>query len=214
MERTAQRYRRASRWAEGFARGKISADPAYATVLSLLPEQGLLADVGCGEGYLLALVRDVRPALTLFGVDHDERRLGLARTALANEPRLELSAGDLLECPLPEADVIACLDVLHYLPVKKQDHAITRLCAALRPGGALLIRDAESGAGFRSLLTRWSERLTVAVGRHRGEGVYLRPSEELQAVLTSQHLQVEGHPCREGTPFANVLFVARHPATQ
>lgn len=205
----AQRYRGAGRLAEGFARGKISGDPIYATVLQQLPRQGTLVDAGCGEGYLLALARAERPALRLHGVDHDERRVALARQALQGEGRLQLELGDLRSVALPRATVICCLDVLHYMPPLQQDATIGRLAAALEPGGLLILRDAESGAGLRSTVTRLSERIAVAVGRHKGEGVFLRPSEQLRAALEAQDLQVEVAPCQDGTPFANLVYLAR-----
>lgn len=211
VDRAAERYRPAGRWAYGFARGKMSGDPVYAQVLDLLPAAGTLVDVGCGEGYLLALVREARPALHLVGLDHDPRRVGLARRALADLPDLLFADGDVRTAPLPPADVLTCLDVLHYLPVAEQDLVLRRFADALRPGGVLLVRDGEAGTGWRSLATLAAERMLVGVGRHRGVGVFFRPPGETAAVLRGLGLEVEVVPCRAGTPFANVLTRARRP---
>ncbi len=211
IQRAADRYRAAGRFAHGFARGKLSGDPAYATVAEHLPSQGTLLDVGCGEGYLLSLARAVKPALELVGMDHDERRVALAQAALGGEPRVELLVGDLRSLDLPPADMITCLDVLHYMPPHEQDAVLARLVAVLAPGGTLLVRDGESEAGLRSTLLRLSEQLAVAVGRHRGDGVFFRPAQALRQALEVLGLAVEVAPCRDGTPFANLLFVARKP---
>ncbi|MCB9764734.1 MAG: class I SAM-dependent methyltransferase [Alphaproteobacteria bacterium] len=205
----ARRYRVIGRWAEGFAKGKMSADPAFARVVTLLPARGALVDVGCGEGYLLALTRALRPEVTLFGLDHDDARLAQGRAALADEPDLTLVCGDLRDATLPRADVVCCLDVLHYMPEDQQDAALVAFAEALRPGGTLLLRDAEAGAGLRTTLTRISETLAVAAGRHKGDGVFFRTAAATRAVLERCGLEVEVVPCRDGTPFANVLFVAR-----
>jgi len=209
VRRASSRYRRAGRWAEGFARGKMSRDPVYAAVLAQVPEEGTLVDVGCGEGYLLALIREVRPALRLVGLDHDRRRVEVGRLALTDEPSVEIRVGDAREAVLPEAEVVTCLDVLHYMPPHAQDALIGRLADALVPGGLLLLRDARAEAGLRSVVTRWSERLLVALGRHRGEGVFLRSGAALHDRLEEVGLQVEEQDCSEGTPFANVLYAAR-----
>ena len=56
----------------------------------------------------------------------------------------------------PNGTVIAVLDVLHYMPPEEQDATLNRLVDALAPGGTLLIRDGESGAGWRSTVTSLS----------------------------------------------------------
>ncbi len=211
VDQAAERYRAAGRVAHGFARGKMRGDPAYATVLELLPERGLLLDVGCGEGYLLALARAQRPSLQLVGLDHDERRVAVARQALADEPDLRLLVGDLRGSELPRADMITCLDVLHYMPPAQQDAALARMAEILAPGGSLLVRDGQADDGLRSAALRLSETLAVALGRHRGDGVFFRPAGALRAAMQALDLEVQVAPCREGTPFANLLFVARKP---
>ena len=208
IESASARYLAAGRWAHGFARGKMSSDPAYKRTLELISsEQGTLVDVGCGEGHLLALVRALHPGFRVVGLDHDEERVATARAALGDEA--ELHVGDARSFELPEADVIACLDVLHYMPIEEQDALLVRFARALRPGGTLLVRDGRSEAGFSSTLTRLSEQLAVAVGRHKGDGVYFRPAEDTAATLESAGLSVELSDCSEGTPFANVLWVGR-----
>jgi len=207
----AARYRQAGRMAHGFARGKMSGDPAYATVIEHLPATGTLLDVGCGEGYLLALARHAQPGLALVGIDHDERRVDLARTALAGESAIDLQVGDLRSLALPQAQLITCLDVLHYMPPPQQDAVLARLADILVPGGVLLVRDGQADGGLRSTVLSLSERLAVALGRHKGDGVFFRPAPDLRAAMESLGLDVEVAPCREGTPFANLLFVARKP---
>jgi trans-aconitate methyltransferase len=211
LAEASERYRPAGRWAHGFARGKLGADPAYQRVLLHLGPQstGLLVDLGCGEGHLLALVRAVAPGMELLGLDHDEGRVNTARLALAGEPGLTLATGDARQVDLPPADLICCIDLLHYFPPEDQDALLQRLVRALAPGGLLLIRDGRSDAGLRSTLTRWSEQLAVATGRHRGEGVFFRTAAELREVLEAAGLTVEVQPCSENTPFANMIWIGR-----
>ena len=210
IEPAARRYRRASRVAEGFARGKMKGDPVYAAVLSRLHEGGTLLDVGCGEGYLLALATE-QGAGTLVGLDHDARRLALGQTALNDVADCRLISGDVRTAELPQADVITCLDVLHYQAPDEQDAILVRLADALRPGGVLFVRDASSGQGLWSAITALSERVAVAIGRHLGDGVFFRAPGELEAAMRAAGLEVTTEDCSAGTPFSNVLYTGRRP---
>ena len=207
VERAAERYLAAGRFAHGFARGKMAGDPAYARVLSLLQPQGTLLDVGCGAGHLLALAKETVPSLALWGVDHDAERVTRGRAALGEDA--ELHVGDAREHELPAATVIAVLDVLHYMRPDEQDRLLARLVDSLAPGGTLLVRDGEAGAGWRSTVTALSERFAVGTGRHKGDGVWFRPRQEMVRVLEDLGLEVEAEACSDGTPFANVLYIGR-----
>jgi len=209
VERASRRYLAAGRFAHGFARGKMAGDPAYARVLEILGKEGTLVDVGCGEGHLLALAHEHAPELRLWGLDHDAKRIGTARLALGD--LAELHVGDVRTQDLPHASVIAALDLLHYMPLAEQDQILARLVGSLEPGGVLLVRDGEAEAGWRSRLTTLSERVAVRMGRHKGEGVWLRPRDEMVASLRGLGLRVDAETCSEGTPFANVLYIGRAP---
>ena len=54
-----------------------------------------------------------------------------------------------------------------------------------------------------------SERLTIALGRHKGVGVHFRPRADLEGALTAAGLQVSARNCSAGTPFANWLFTGK-----
>ena len=165
--------------------------------------------MGCGEGHLLALAHEHAPELSLWGLDHDAKRIGTARLALGD--LAELHVGDVRSSELPPARVVAALDLLHYIPRPEQDPVLARLAGCLEPGGVLLLRDGEAEAGWRSGLTKLSERVAVLTGRHKGEGVWLRSREQMVASLRALGLQVEAETCSEGTPFANVLYIGRAP---
>ena len=213
LDQAAGRYRKISRFAEGMARGKMKGDPVYRRILPLLEGAHTLLDLGCGEGYLLSLARFHAPNVRLHGIDHDGARLDLARQVLDGELHVTLEEQDLQSAELPGADVIGCLDVLHYLVPERQDQVIQRMCAALNEKGVLVIRDGCSDGGWRTTVTQASERLARMVGRHKGDGIHFRPRQALGDVLEKCGMQVLLEPCSEGTPFANLLWTARKAAS-
>jgi SAM-dependent methyltransferase len=219
LARAIDTYKPLGRWEHRWAQGKLANDPAFPAVGARIRDLNprIMLDVGCGEGYLLAYVRAIAPQIELVGLDYDKKRLDVARRALGGKHLggkqcVQLIEGDVRSAALPPADVVTCLDVLHYLPDEGQDAILGRLAKILRPGGTLLVRDGESGNGLRSLATLWSERVAVFLGRHRGATVNLRPRSATIATLQSQGLTVHAEDCREGTLLANVLFTATKPS--
>ncbi len=110
VRRTADRYLGTSITAWEFAGAKLRLDPAYRSVVTtgLLPPEGVLWDVGCGQGLLLALVAETQHAaragtwpqvwapppvnLRLVGVELRPRVADLARHALGDDG--EIVTGD------------------------------------------------------------------------------------------------------------------------
>jgi hypothetical protein len=58
-------------------------------------------------------------------------------------------------------------------------------------------------------VTELQERVTTRLGFNRGARVNVRPIAALTKVLEAEGFECEVTPCWGGTPFANVLIVAR-----
>lgn len=96
-------------------------------------------EVGAGAGSVArALSRVVGPAGRVVATDIDLRFLDET-----SAPNLELWQHDVLTDPLPESafDLVHCRALLCHLPQPEQ--VLTRLVAALRPGGRLLVEEAD-----------------------------------------------------------------------
>lgn len=228
VEAAALSYRRSGRYAWHFAKGKLGGDPVFRFLLRtpVLPSAGRLLDLGCGQGVLMALLRSAAarhaegawPAdwpppprnLDLQGVELGFRRARTAQAALGDGATVV--RGDIREVPLPRSRAIVILDVLLYLGRDDQARVLARCAEALEPGGVLVLREADAGAGVRFSVTRWAERAACwSRGQWRQPLLY-RPAPEWAALLRGLGFTVAMTPMSSGTPFGNVLFVARRRA--
>lgn len=211
IEETAYRYLESGMFDWEFVRGKLRHDPVYLRLLrnGVLPEEGLLLDLGCGRGILLSLLATARehPRLALYGIESSPKAVAAARKALGDRARVELA--DLRDAPFPAARAVLLLDVLHYLPTADQEELLDRVAAALEPGGMLLIRDADAAGGWRFTATRIQERACALARRHWGQRFHYRSAAQWRRLLESRGFLVESRPMAEGTPYANVLLSAK-----
>ncbi len=130
----------------------------YDAIEARVPTAGLVVDLGAGEGLLAHLLVARAPRRVVLALDHDPRRADrLARSA--RDLPIEARAADFSSCGLPPCDAVLLVDVLHYLDRPAQERLLARARDALRPGGVLLLRDPDAGAGLAYAWNRLHERL-------------------------------------------------------
>jgi SAM-dependent methyltransferase len=222
----ARAYAPAGRTPMHFARGKLRHDPVFRAIVArgLVPDGARLVDLGCGQGVLPAFLAAAReryergewparwpqpPRLaSALGVELRRRAVVAARIAVGD--RAQFVLGDVRDASIPACDAVAILDVLHYLPVPDQDRVLARCAAALAPGGVLLARVGDADAGLRALVTRVTDQ-TITLVRGGLPRLHMRGLAAWVAAVERAGFGVEAAPMSAGTPFANVLLVARRP---
>lgn len=213
---TTERYLPLGRFAHGYVKKKLVADPVYRVLTPRIPEDARVLDVGSGRGQFAVLLAIASPARTVTGLDWDAEKVALARRAAEGLAHVSFEAADLRAHDLagPPVDAVLLLDVLHYLPVDAQDAVLRSAAARLAPGGTLWVRDADAAAGWRFRLTALEEGIFTRLGVNRGAGLCFRPMADLARLLEAAGLSVTTEPMWEGTPFANVLLGATSPKTR
>lgn len=226
LDAATEPYLAAGRFAWHFARGKLGGDPAFAGLLErgLIPNGGRLLDLGCGQGLLASWLLAARarfdagnwladwpapPRLeTILGVELMPKDVARARAALGD--KASFVVGDIRSAEYGKADVTVILDVLHYIGYADQDAVLRRVRDTLAPSGTLLLRVGDADGGLRFRLSNWVDHTAAFVRRHRLRALYCRRLTDWKKALAALGFTVEAHPMSTGTPFANVLLVARH----
>ena len=158
-------YLAAGRYAYYFARSKLRHDPVFFSLLRMgrIPDRARVLDLGCGHAVLASLMLAAQARfesghwpsgwtappsqLQLHGIESERRTALQAQTTLGD--RVAIHIADLRDAPLPEADVVIMIDVLHYLEAAVQVALLERVAQSLSGGGSLILRVADISAGWR-----------------------------------------------------------------
>lgn len=221
-------YVPAGKFAMHFARGKLSGDPVFREIL----QRGLIAsgthvvDIGCGQGLLSAWLlaagdmasdtdwpKDWGTAprnVSVKGIELMPADVERAKTALKQHAnRFTFEVGDMCTAAFDKAQTVAILDVLHYVPYAAQEDVLARVRDALSPNGLLILRIGDAAGGWGFKVSNWVDSVVFFMRGHKSSRLYCRSLSEWTTVLQKIGFDVETKPMSEGTPFSNVLMLAR-----
>ncbi|MEO5796235.1 MAG: class I SAM-dependent methyltransferase [Rhodoferax sp.] len=229
ITQAAAPYRAAGHYAWRFAAGKLGGDPVFVHLLA----QGFLAgrtrilDIGCGQGLLTSWLLSAQQLAAqghwpsawaaaphpqhIQGIElmpHDVQRALAAMPDAVQAGRVGFVAGDMCRTDFAPVDAVVILDVLHYVPIAAQDEVLRRVKQALAPGGVLLLRIGDAGAGWPFRFSNWVDFVVTTLRGHRLGALHCRPLSAWVDALRALGFTVMPQPMSQGTLFANVLLVA------
>jgi len=125
-------------WEAAFASRAFVYRALLRAVRRHLPAPADVVEVGCGAGFMSALLAGLRNRPRVIGGDRSAAALRLARAARASRPNLALCRIDARDLPYRDrsVDLVVCLDVVEHLEAPEPLFAEAR--RVLRPGGVLL----------------------------------------------------------------------------
>lgn len=230
IDAASKPYLAAGRYAYYFVRGKLRHDPVFIALLrsKRFPDRARVLDLGCGHAILASLMLAARarheaghwPAgwaappsgLQWHGIEWERAAAQRARITLGN--RVTIRTADLRHAPLPEADIVVLIDVLHYLEPDAQVSLLERVAQSLRGGGQLILRVADVSAGWRFYLGKTADRVGSVLTARTMPRHYHRPIDEWLRLLDSLGFSPSVEPASAGKSFANVLVWAKVPAIE
>lgn len=121
----------------------------------LQPANGIVVDVGCGQGKSFRLLQQRFNPRRLIGLDADAETLEKARQQARRdgvEVELTLGSSAALDLPDDSVDLLFCHQTFHHLV--EQEKAIAEFYRVLKPGGLLLFAEST-----RAYIHSWIIRL-------------------------------------------------------
>ena len=118
-------------------------------------------DAGCGTGRVTKLLLERLPEGRVIGVDGSAAMIAEAQSAIGEDARVELRAGDLLELELgAPVDAVFSNATFHW--ILNHERLFARLHAALRPDGAI-----EAQCGGEGNVAEWERAVGAIIGDER-----------------------------------------------
>jgi 2-polyprenyl-3-methyl-5-hydroxy-6-metoxy-1,4-benzoquinol methylase len=196
-----------------FVRGRLATAPLEA--LAARAEGAHLLDVGCGHGVLVALLAVGSPGRHVVGIDPDERKIDWARASVGRLANVELRACTIETLAAERAsefDTVLVADVLYLLAAAAWRPFLAATHQLLRPGGRLVLKEAEDDGSWRVKKALFQEQLMVRMLRrtHSSGAVGFAPRATLEAAVRAAGFAIEEVvPLARGYSTPHLMIVAR-----
>ncbi|XXF80055.1 class I SAM-dependent methyltransferase [Myxococcaceae bacterium GXIMD 01537] len=195
-------------------RARAFSAPLEAVAAHVPSGPATVADIGCGHGLLSALLALGDAGRRVHGVDPDPRKVEWARRgpgALANVSVEVGTVESLAQARAGAFDAAVVCDVLYLLPEERWSAFLRTARALLRPGGRLLLKEAEGDGSWKHYKCLAQEVVMVRLlGRTKaGGGLVLKPRAEMEALLRDAGFRVtETVELDRGYSTPHILYVA------
>jgi 2-polyprenyl-6-hydroxyphenyl methylase/3-demethylubiquinone-9 3-methyltransferase len=170
-------------------------------------------DVGCGHGLLCSMMAVGFPDRTVVGIDPDPKKIDWARRSVGKLGNTRFDVMDVARLASLEPrsfDTITVADVLYLLPESEWPEFLNACHALLKPGGQLLLKEAEDDHGWRTKKALLQEQVMVRLLRRtKGSGaIGFSPRERTEALLRQSGFRVvETKSLARNSTTPHVLFV-------
>lgn len=147
-----------SRWKGIFARLRFWYAP-YKEVEELIPVNGTVVDLGCGEGILSNYIGLCSKNRRIIGIEIDKNRLKDANHGI---PNVNFINADITKIDLLQVDAIICFQLLHHLKsYDMQEELIEKCIKNLSKGGKIIIDEIRVDYTLRYWLTWIADHFLV-----------------------------------------------------
>jgi len=175
---------------------------------NLVPQKGLVIDLGCGDGLITNYIALKSSERQLVGIDKNRSRIKEASRGVANA---KFFYGDVLSKQVPKADAVLMVHLLHHLPSYQNQEALIQKCRSkLRKGGKLVIAEIDRKPILKYLLTWLVDRIVFPIlfeGKIYSKEIFYRKTDEWKKLLTELGFKVDVQEAHLKKPFSHVILI-------
>lgn len=208
INKTVNLYSKAG-WKSIFAKLRFWYAP-YKEVEELIPANGTVVDLGCGEGILSNYIGLCSRNRRVIGIEIDKNRIKDANHGMSNVNFLK---ANITRDDLPQADVIICFQLLHHLKsFEIQEELIKKCIKNLNKKGKIIIDEIRVDYTLRYWLTWIADHFLVPLffEKRLYSRILFRSVSEWKRLLEKMGLSCNIIiPKETNKPFANVIFECR-----
>ena len=198
---------------EWYLRVKIKLEGNYNFFDKMISREAVICDIGCGYGFLPYMLKLVAPNREIYGLDYDEKKIDLANYAHSNKEGLNFYTCDISKEDPPNADTYILNDVLHYMPEDLQALCIEKCMENLKPGGQIIIRDANTDLVKRTRGTKVTEFFSTRLlhfNKTKYENLFFFSGKTIEKIAHSNGFEIEVFDQSKFT--SNLIFKLKRKA--
>lgn len=135
----------------------------YSYYNTLIGPKDTVLDVGCGLGYMSFFLALKERKRTILGYDFDEHKIEVAQNSHLVDDNIQFEACDATQKEFPQADVVFCMDVLHYLTPEQQLGLLVKFKESIGEKGKIIIRDGVKDFEKRHQTTELTEKFSTQI---------------------------------------------------
>lgn len=193
-------------WWENFLSHFKFWEEPYEVVNKMISKNGIIVELGCGEGLLTNYLAISEPKRKITGYELVPERLKSAKKKVKNTI---YKVADVTNLTLPKADVFILFHVLHHLPSKvSQEKLLTNIKKALNKNGKLIIVEVHVSFSIRYIAAWFADHFLVPwvfEGRFFTRA-YFRNADQWKLLLKKIGYKTKTKIETKGRPFPNIIF--------
>jgi 2-polyprenyl-3-methyl-5-hydroxy-6-metoxy-1,4-benzoquinol methylase len=178
----------------------------------LVPKQGRIIDLGCGEGILTNYLAVAEPGREVWGVELNEGRVKFADRGL---PNARFTHANVLKQDLEPADAIVMSHMMHHLGSYNEQLVLIKRCYdLLRPGGKLIVAEVDRQKSFKYVVGWLNDVICVPIlfeGTLYNPRIFHRSRQEWNRIFQEFGFTVDSIEIPGGGPFPDILIAATKP---